>query len=185
MPQKKNPIWQSWSGARQARVYGDLMGTLTMLKGLPLAYNEDMQEDKESIFDAFDTVSHCPGPSSRPCWHTLKTHVRSPSTRPRSGGFINATDLADYLTPEGNALPGGLYKLTGRAGGRLRPPPGRCWRTVPLERYRALSPLFGAGRLRGHRPPHLRGAAAPARAAPAGPPSTPRSPYLRSLPEKS
>ena len=59
MPQKKNADMAELVRGKTGRVYGDLMGTLTMLKGLPLAYNKDMQEDKESIFDAFDTVSHC------------------------------------------------------------------------------------------------------------------------------
>src|SRR6201988_2636913 len=59
MPQKKNPDSMELVRGKAGRVFGDLMSTLTMLKGLPLAYNKDMQEDKEAVFDAFDTVSAC------------------------------------------------------------------------------------------------------------------------------
>ena len=95
MPQKKNPDMAELVRGKTGRVYGDLMGTLTMLKGLPLAYNKDMQEDKESIFDAVDTVKMCLGVFT-PMIATmtaLKDNMRAAAQK----GFINATDLADYL----------------------------------------------------------------------------------------
>ena len=92
------------------RVYGDLMGTLTMLKGLPLAYNKDMQEDKESLFDATETVARCLEIFA-PMIRTMK--VKSENMyKAAQKGFINATDLADYLTKKG--LPfRSAYKIVG------------------------------------------------------------------------
>ena len=138
MPQKKNADMAELVRGKTGRVYGDLMGTLTMLKGLPLAYNKDMQEDKESIFDAFDTVSHCLEVFT-PMLQTMKTR-KDKMYKAAQEGFINATDLADYLTRKGMPFRA-AYKLTGSLV-------AECIRTeqvletVPLERYRELSDLF-------------------------------------------
>ena len=96
---------------KTGRVYGDLLATLTMLKGLPLAYNKDMQEDKESVFDACDTVKMC----LKVFAGMLQGLKALPQNMLRAAqkGFINATDLADYLTKKG--LPfRSAYKLSGR-----------------------------------------------------------------------
>ena len=138
MPQKKNADMAELVRGKTGRVYGDLMGTLTMLKGLPLAYNKDMQEDKESIFDAFDTVSHCLEVFT-PMLQTMKTR-KDKMYKAAQEGFINATDLADYLTRKGMPFRA-AYKLTGSLVAEcLRT--GQVLETVPLERYRELSDLF-------------------------------------------
>ena len=110
MPQKKNSDMAELVRGKCGRVYGDLMGTLTMLKGLPLAYNKDMQEDKESLFDATETVARCLEIFA-PMIRTMK--VKSENMyKAAQKGFINATDLADYLTKRG--LPfRSAYKITG------------------------------------------------------------------------
>ena len=140
MPQKKNSDMAELVRGKTGRVYGDLMGTLTMLKGLPLAYNKDMQEDKESIFDAFDTVEQCLCVFT-PMLASLKTH-KDAMYQAAQKGFINATDLADYLTRKGMPFRT-AYKLTGSlvADCIAR---GQVLENIPLEYYRALSPLFGA-----------------------------------------
>ncbi|MBR2441552.1 MAG: argininosuccinate lyase [Clostridia bacterium] len=99
MPQKKNPDMAELVRGKTGRVYGDLIATLTMLKGLPLAYNKDMQEDKESIFDALDTVKMCLEVFA-PMVATMKV-LKENTYRSAQKGFINATDLADYLTKKG------------------------------------------------------------------------------------
>ena len=138
MPQKKNADMAELLRGKTGRVYGDLMGTLTMLKGLPLAYNKDMQEDKESIFDAFDTVSHCLEVFT-PMLQTIKTR-KDKMYKAAQEGFINATDLADYLTRKGMPFRA-AYKLTGSLVAEcIRT--GQVLETVPLERYRELSDLF-------------------------------------------
>ena len=138
MPQKKNADLAELVRGKTGRVYGDLMGTLTMLKGLPLAYNKDMQEDKESIFDAFDTVSHCLEVFT-PMLQTMKTR-KDKMYKAAQEGFINATDLADYLTRKGMPFRA-AYKLTGSLVAEcIRT--GQVLETVPLERYRELSDLF-------------------------------------------
>ena len=138
MPQKKNADMAELVRGKTGRVYGDLMGTLTMLKGLPLAYNKDMQEDKESIFDAFDTVSHCLEVFT-PMLKTMKTR-KDKMYKAAQEGFINATDLADYLTRKGMPFRA-AYKLTGSLVAEcIRT--GQVLETVPLERYRELSDLF-------------------------------------------
>ena len=110
MPQKKNSDMAELVRGKCGRVYGNLMGTLTMLKGLPLAYNKDMQEDKESLFDATETVARCLEIFA-PMIRTMK--VKSENMyKAAQKGFINATDLADYLTKRG--LPfRSAYKITG------------------------------------------------------------------------
>ncbi|MBQ9757209.1 MAG: argininosuccinate lyase [Clostridia bacterium] len=99
MPQKKNPDIAELARGKSGRVFGSLMGLLTMLKGLPLAYNKDMQEDKEQIFDALDTVKMCLPVFSG----MLKTMTinKSAMEKGAKGGFTNATDVADYLVKKG------------------------------------------------------------------------------------
>ena len=99
MPQKKNPDMAELVRGKTGRVYGDLMALLTTLKGLPLAYNKDMQEDKEAIFDAAETVGKCLGVFV-PMIETMKPLKENMYNASRRG-FINATDLADYLTKKG------------------------------------------------------------------------------------
>ena len=99
MPQKKNPDVAELVRGKTGRVYGDLMSLLTVMKGLPLAYNKDMQEDKEPVFDAVDTVEMCL-PVFAAMLDTMT--VRTDNMRKAAGhGFINATDCADYLTKRG------------------------------------------------------------------------------------
>ena len=111
MPQKKNPDIAELVRGKTGRVYGDLMAMLTVLKGLPLAYNKDMQEDKESIFDAIDTVKQCLTVFP-PMLRTLKALPEN-MLKAAQKGFINATDLADYLTKKGIPFRT-AYKLVGQ-----------------------------------------------------------------------
>ena len=99
MPQKKNPDVAELVRGKSGRVFGDLMALLTMMKGLPLAYNKDMQEDKEAIFDAVDTVSMCLPIFTR-MLATLKVRP-AVMRKAAAGGFTNATDMADYLVKKG------------------------------------------------------------------------------------
>ncbi len=99
MPQKKNPDVAELVRGKAGRVYGSLMSLLTLMKGLPLAYNKDMQEDKEAIFDAIDTVKLCLPIFTR-MLETLKVK-KSNMYRSARGGFTNATDIADYLVKKG------------------------------------------------------------------------------------
>ena len=96
MPQKKNPDSMELVRGKSGRVFGDLLGLLTTLKGLPLAYNKDMQEDKEAVFDAFDSVN-----SSVMVTSTVLRHIRVNHERLTFGGYMNATELADYLVRKG------------------------------------------------------------------------------------
>lgn len=99
MPQKKNPDVAELVRGKTGRVYGDLIGLLTVLKGIPLAYNKDMQEDKEAIFDALDTVKKCLS-IYPPMLATMKVN-KDVMRAGAKGGFINATDAADYLAARG------------------------------------------------------------------------------------
>jgi argininosuccinate lyase len=99
MPQKKNPDVAELIRGKSGRVFGDLMALLTMLKGLPLAYNKDMQEDKEALFDVVDTVKKCLRVFT-PMVASLKVRPEN-MARAARGGFTNATDLADYLVKKG------------------------------------------------------------------------------------
>ena len=99
MPQKKNPDMAELVRGKTGRVYGDLMAMLTTLKGIPLAYNKDMQEDKESIFDAIDTVKKCLSVFA-PMIATMKV-LPDNMYKAAGEGFINATDLADWLVKKG------------------------------------------------------------------------------------
>ena len=111
MPQKKNPDIAELVRGKTGRVYGDLMAMLTVLKGIPLAYNKDMQEDKEAIFDAIDTVKQCLTvfPPMLKTLRALPDNMRKAAQK----GFINATDLADYLTKKDVPFRT-AYKLTGQ-----------------------------------------------------------------------
>ncbi|WDV47526.1 argininosuccinate lyase [Clostridiaceae bacterium M8S5] len=102
MPQKKNPDIAELVRGKTGRVYGDLLGLLTTLKGLPLAYNKDMQEDKEATFDAIDTVKMCL-PIFTDMITTMKVNKKS-MYKAASNGFLNATDAADYLVKKGLAF---------------------------------------------------------------------------------
>ena len=111
MPQKKNPDMAELVRGKTGRVYGDLMALLTTLKGLPLAYNKDMQEDKEAVFDACDTVKMCLQVFA-PMVATMKANEEN-MKKAAQEGFINATDLADYLVKKG--LPfRSAYKISGQ-----------------------------------------------------------------------
>ena len=111
MPQKKNPDIAELVRGKTGRVYGDLMAMLTVLKGIPLAYNKDMQEDKECIFDAIDTVKQCLTVFP-PMLRMLKA-LPDNMLKAAQKGFINATDLADYLTKKGIPFRT-AYKLVGQ-----------------------------------------------------------------------
>ena len=110
MPQKKNPDMAELVRGKTGRVYGDLMALLTTLKGLPLAYNKDMQEDKEAIFDACDTVTMC----LQVFTGMIATMTANCSNMKLAAqkGFINATDLADYLVKKGMPFRS-AYKISG------------------------------------------------------------------------
>ena len=140
MPQKKNPDMAELVRGKTGRVYGDLMGTLTMLKGLPLAYNKDMQEDKESVFDACDTAKMCLrvlAPMLAGMTVRTDNMLRAAQT-----GFINATDLADYLVRKG--LPfRSAYRISGQIVAHCMAE-GQVLETLPLEVYRSFSELFEA-----------------------------------------
>ena len=138
MPQKKNPDVAELVRGKTGRVYGDLVTLLTMMKSLPLAYNKDMQEDKEAIFDAIDTVKLCLS-TFQPMLATarvLKDNMRNAAAK----GFINATDCADYLTKKGVPFRD-AYKITGTLVG-ICVDKGLTLETLPLAEYKALSPVF-------------------------------------------
>ena len=138
MPQKKNPDMAELIRGKTGRVYGDLMALLTTMKGLPLAYNKDMQEDKEAVFDAVDTVVQCLQVFA-PMLRTMKT-IPENMKKAAQGGFINATDLADYLVKKG--LPfRSAYKLSGQLVAKCIQ--NSCvLEDLPLETYREFSELF-------------------------------------------
>ena len=138
MPQKKNPDVAELVRGKTGRVYGHLMGLLTTMKGLPLAYNKDMQEDKEPVFDAVDTVKLCL-PVFTGMIATMKVLPEN-MRRAASAGFINATDCADYLTKKGlpfrdayTAVGNLVYYCTER---------GKGLEDLSLEELRQISPLF-------------------------------------------
>ncbi len=138
MPQKKNPDMAELIRGKTGRVYGDLMALLTTLKGLPLAYNKDMQEDKESAFDALDTVQMCLDVMT-PMVAGMAVQKEN-MLRAAQGGFINATDLADYLVKRG--LPfRTAYKIAGELVA-LCLQEGQVLETLPLTTYRQYSDLF-------------------------------------------
>lgn len=110
MPQKKNPDITELIRGKTGRVYGDLMALLTVMKGIPLAYNKDMQEDKEAIFDSIDTAKICIN-TLIPMIETMKV-LKENMRKAASKGFINATDCADYLVKKGIPFRR-AYKITG------------------------------------------------------------------------
>lgn len=141
MPQKKNPDITELIRGKSGRVFGDLMTLLTMMKGLPLAYNKDMQEDKEAIFDAFDTVKMCLT-AFIPMLDTM-TALPENMCKAAAGGFINATDCADYLV--GKGLPfRDAYKATGELVA-LCIQKGLTLETLPLSEYQKICDLFDEG----------------------------------------
>ncbi len=139
MPQKKNPDVAELVRGKTGRVYGSLMGLLTTMKGIPLAYNKDMQEDKEPVFDAVDTVKMCL-PVFTGMLSTMRVLPQN-MRRAAGGGFINATDCADYLTKKGmpfrdayTAVGNLVYYCTEK---------GRLLEELSLEELQSISPLFG------------------------------------------
>ena len=138
MPQKKNPDMAELVRGKTGRVYGDLFTMLTILKGLPLAYNKDMQEDKEAIFDALDTVKVCLEVFA-PMIETMKT-IPENMEKAASGGFINATDLADYLVKKGMPFRT-AYKHVGEIVAYCIKE-GLVLETMPIEKYKEFSPYF-------------------------------------------
>ena len=138
MPQKKNPDITELVRGKTGRVYGDLMTLLTAMKALPLAYNKDMQEDKEALFDALDTVEL----SLRVLAPMLRTAAFHPENMRAAAakGFINATDCADYLV--GRGIPfRDAYSITGRLVNRCTEL-GLTLEELPLSEYQAVSPAF-------------------------------------------
>ena len=141
MPQKKNPDIAELVRGKSGRVFGDLTALLTVMKGIALAYNKDMQEDKEAIFDAADTVKMCLT-AFTPMIDTmtvLKENMRNAAAK----GFINATDCADYLV--GKGLPfRDAYKATGELVA-LCIDTDLTLETLPLAEYKKICPLFDEG----------------------------------------
>ncbi len=138
MPQKKNPDMAELVRGKTGRVYGDLFALLTSLKGIPLAYNKDMQEDKEAIFDSIETVEKCLSIFA-PMIATmtvLKDNMYSAAQK----GFINATDLADYLVKKGMPFRT-AYKIVGQTVAECIEK-DKVLETLTLEEYKAHSDLF-------------------------------------------
>ena len=138
MPQKKNPDIAELTRGKCARVYGDLNTLLVMMKGLPLAYNKDMQEDKEAVFDAIDNTSMC---------ISIFTNMLDTATvkadamhKAAEGGYINATDCADYLAKKGVPFRD-AYKITGQLVGYCIEN-GKTMNTLTLEEYKEFSDIF-------------------------------------------
>ncbi len=138
MPQKKNSDMAELIRGKTGRVYGDLVALLTTMKGLPLAYNKDMQEDKEGVFDAIDTVSMCLDVMT-PMIDTMKARTEN-MKKAAQGGFINATDLADYLVKKGMPFRT-AYKISGQLVAKCIAD-GLVLETLPLEAYKEYSELF-------------------------------------------
>ena len=138
MPQKKNPDMAELVRGKTGRVYGDLMALLTTLKGLPLAYNKDMQEDKEAVFDACDTVKMCLQVFSGMI-ETMKANTANMKLAAQKG-FINATDLADYLVKKGMPFRS-AYKISGQLVA-LCIQNGTVLEDLPLNTYQTYSNLF-------------------------------------------
>ena len=139
MPQKKNPDMAELVRGKTGRVYGDLMALLTTLKGLPLAYNKDMQEDKEAVFDACDTVKMCLKVFSGMV-QTMKANTAN-MKRAAQKGFINATDLADYLVKKGMPFRS-AYKISGQLVAHCIQN-NTVLEELPLATYLSYSDLFG------------------------------------------
>ncbi|MDO4540246.1 MAG: argininosuccinate lyase [Syntrophomonadaceae bacterium] len=139
MPQKKNPDAAELIRGKSGRVYGDLLALLTLMKGLPLAYNKDMQEDKEALFDAVDTVKKCLLVIT-PMLQTARFNTERMANAAR-GGFSNATDLADYLAAKG--LPfRDAHEVVGKAV-RHCIEKGLTLEELSLSTFKSFSPLIG------------------------------------------
>ncbi|MBQ2071900.1 MAG: argininosuccinate lyase [Eubacteriales bacterium] len=138
MPQKRNADMAELIRGKTGRVYGELMGLLTTLKGLPLAYNKDMQEDKEGVFDACDTVKMCLKVLT-PMLESMQVNTGNMLLAAQKG-FINATDLADYLVKKGMPFRT-AYKISGQIV-RHCMETGQVLETLPPESYREFSELF-------------------------------------------
>ena len=138
MPQKKNPDLLELIRGKSGRVIGDLVAMLTILKGLPLTYNSDLQEDKERVFDALDTIKPALDVVAK-LWPRLKFNVDT--MRAAAGGFALATDLAEYLVERGlpfreaHEIIGALVRETIAAGKSLE--------ELSVEDFRRHSPRFG------------------------------------------
>ncbi len=141
MPQKKNPDMAELIRGKTGRVFGDMVAMFTILKGLPLAYNKDMQEDKERVFDTVDTVKACLSVLT-PMLATMTVKERNMRAA-ASGGFINATDLADYLVTRGMPFRS-AYKIAGSLVGYCIAE-GTTLEALPLSTYREYSDLFDEG----------------------------------------
>ncbi|MBE6798270.1 MAG: argininosuccinate lyase [Ruminococcaceae bacterium] len=138
MPQKKNPDIAELVRGKSGRVFGDNMALLTAMKAIPLAYNKDMQEDKEAIFDAIDTVEKCLA-AFTPMLDTMKVNAKN-MRKAAAGGFINATDCADFLVSKG--LPfRDAYKATGELVARCIEL-STTLEELPLEEYIKVCDLF-------------------------------------------
>ena len=138
MPQKKNPDVAELLRGKTGRVYGSLITLLTVMKGLPLAYNKDMQEDKECVFDAIDTVELCL-PVFTAMLDTLTVRKEN-MRRAAAGGFINATDCADYLVKKGMPFRE-AYLIVGRLVSQcIRA--GETLDTLSLKDFKAVSKVF-------------------------------------------
>ena len=142
MPQKKNPDITELIRGKSGRVFGDLTALLTMMKGLPLAYNKDMQEDKEAVFDAVDTLRLCLTPfiPMLKTMHVLKENMRSAAAK----GFINATDCADYLVAAKGLPFRDAYKITGELVA-LCIERGLTLEMLPLTEYKKVCESFDEG----------------------------------------
>ena len=138
MPQKKNPDITELIRGKTGRVYGNLIQGLTMMKSLPLAYNKDMQEDKEAIFDSIDTVKACII-TLIPMIDTM-TVLKDNMELAAKKGFINATDCADYLSKKGMPFRD-AYKLTGEIV-KYAIDNDKVLDTISLEKYKEFSKLF-------------------------------------------
>ncbi len=138
MPQKKNSDMAELIRGKTGRVYGDLIALLTVLKGLPLAYNKDMQEDKESVFDAVDTINKClPVMNGMISTMTvLKDNMRLAAQK----GFINATDLADYMVKKGMPFRT-AYKISGSIVGDCIKN-GKVLEDLTIEEYKQYDNIF-------------------------------------------
>ena len=140
MPQKKNSDMAELVRGKTGRVYGNLIATLTMLKGLPLAYNKDMQEDKEAVFDSVDTVKMCLDVFA-PMVATMEVHADA-MYKAAQGGFINATDLADYLVGKGEPFRTAYKTVGGIVAYAVRE--HTVLDTIPLDVYKQFDANFDA-----------------------------------------
>ncbi len=138
MPQKKNSDMAELVRGKTGRVYGELMGLLTTLKGLPLAYNKDMQEDKEGVYDAIDTVKMCLDVFA-PMVDGMKVFENNMLSAAQKG-FINATDLADYMVKKGMPFRS-AYKISGQIVAYCIEK-GKVLETLTLEEYKSFDASF-------------------------------------------